>query len=123
MKKNFRVKREKDFKAIFKEGTSFANRKFVIYRLENKQKHFRVGLSVSKRLGNAVTRNQIKRRIRHILQNAKGEISEDVDFVVIARNGVEALGYADMEKNLLHVLKLSKIYQEGNGSEKETTVD
>ncbi len=123
MKKNFRVKREKDFKAIFKEGTSFANRKFVIYRLENKQKHFRVGLSVSKRLGNAVTRNQIKRRIRHILQNAKGEISEDVDFVVIARNGVEALGYAEMEKNLLHVLKLSKIYQEGNGSEKETTVD
>ena len=123
MKKNFRVKREKDFKAIFKEGTSFANRKFVIYRLENKQKHFRVGLSVSKRLGNAVTRNQIKRRIRHILQNAKGEISEDVDFVVIARNGVEALGYAEMEKNLLHVLKLSKIYQEGNGSEKETTVN
>ena len=123
MKKNFRVKREKDFKAIFKEGTSFANRKFVIYRLENKQKHFRVGLSVSKRLGNAVTRNQIKRRIRHILQNTKGEISEDVDFVVIARNGVEALGYAEMEKNLLHVLKLSKIYQEGNGSEKETTVD
>ena len=123
MKKNFRVKREKDFKAIFKEGTSFANRKFVIYRLENKQKHFRVGLSVSKRLGNAVTRNQIKRRIRHILQNARGEISEDVDFVVIARNGVEALGYAEMEKNLLHVLKLSKIYQEGNGSEKETTVD
>ena len=123
MKKNFRVKREKDFKAIFKEGTSFANRKFVIYRLENKQKHFRVGLSVSKRLGNAVTRNQIKRRIRHILQNAKGEISEDVDFVVIARNGVEALGYAEMEKNLLHVVKLSKIYQEGNGSEKETTVD
>ena len=123
MKKNFRVKREKDFKAIFKEGTSFANRKFVIYRLENKQKHFRVGLSVSKRLGNAVTRNQIKRRIRHILQNAKGEISEDVDFVVIARNGVEALGYVEMEKNLLHVLKLSKIYQEGNGSEKETTVD
>ena len=123
MKKNFRVKREKDFKAIFKEGTSFANRKFVIYRLENKKKHFRVGLSVSKRLGNAVTRNQIKRRIRHIIQNAKREISEDVDFVVIARNGVEALGYAEMEKNLLHVLKLSKIYQEGNGSEKETTVD
>ena len=123
MKKNFRVKREKDFKAIFKEGTSFANRKFVIYQLDNQKKHFRVGLSVSKKLGNAVTRNQIKRRIRHILQNAKVGIAEDVDFVVIARKGVETLGYAEMEKNLLNVLKLSKIYQEGNGSEKETTVD
>ena len=123
MKKNFRVKREKDFKAIFKEGTSFANRKFVVYQLENQKNHFRVGLSVSKKLGNAVARNQIKRRIRHIIQNAKGSLVEDVDFVVIARKGVENLEYAEMERNLLHVLKLSKIYQEGNGSEKETTVD
>ena len=123
MKKSFRVKREKDFKAIFKDGTSFANRKFVVYQLENQQNHFRVGLSVSKKLGNAVTRNQIKRRIRHILQSVKGSLVEHVDFVVIARKGVETLEYAEMEKNLLHVLKLSKIYQEGNGSEKETTVN
>ena len=123
MKKRFRVKKEKDFSAIFKEGKSFANRKFVIYRLENNEQHFRVGLSVSKKLGNAVTRNQIKRRIRHILIEHKNQLVENVDFVVIARKGVEILDYAEMGKNLLHVLKLSKIYQEGNGSEKEITVD
>lgn len=123
MKKRFRVKKEKDFSAIFKEGKSFANRKFVIYRLENDEQHFRVGLSVSKKLGNAVTRNQIKRRIRHILIEYKNQLVENVDFVVIARKGIEILEYAEMEKNLLHVLKLSKIYQEGIGSEKEITVD
>ena len=123
MKKNFRVKREKDFKAIFKDGTSFANRKFVVYQLENQQNHFRVGLSVSKKLGNAVTRNQIKRRIRHILLSVREHLADNVDFVVIARKGVEGLDYAEMEKNLLHVLKLSKIYREGIRSEKETTVD
>ena len=123
MKKRFRVKKEKDFNAIFKEGESFANRKFVIYRLENNEQHFRVGLSVSKKLGNAVMRNQIKRRIRHILIEHKNQLVENVDFVVIDRKGVEILDYAEMEKNLLHVLKLSKIYQEGNGSEKEITVD
>ena len=123
MKKRFRVKKQKDFNAIFKEGKSFANRKFVIYRLENNEQHFRVGLSVSKKLGNAVMRNQIKRRIRHLLIEHKNQLVENVDFVVIARKGVEILDYAEMEKNLLHVLKLSKIYQEGNGSEKEITVD
>lgn len=123
MKKRFRVKKEKDFNAIFKEGKSFANRKFVIYRLENDEQHFRVGLSVSKKLGNAVMRNQIKRRIRHILIEHQNQLVENVDFVVIARKGVEILEYAEMEKNLLHVLKLSKIYQEGIGSEKEITVD
>ena len=123
MKKRFRVKKEKDFNAIFKEGKSFANRKFVIYRLANNEQHFRVGLSVSKKLGNAVMRNQIKRRIRHILIEHKDQLVENVDFVVIARKGVKILDYAEMEKNLLHVLKLSKIYQEGIGSEKEITVD
>ena len=103
MKKRFRVKKEKDFSAIFKKGESFANRKFVIYRLENTEQHFRVGLSVSKKLGNAVTRNQIKRRIRHILIEHKNQLVENVDFVVIARKGVEILDYAEMEKNLLRI--------------------
>ena len=123
MKKRFRVKKEKDFSVIFKEGVSFANRRFVIYRLENQKQHFRVCLSVSKKLGNAVMRNQIKRRIRHILMQYKHQVLSNIDFVVIARKGVELLDYAEMEKNLLHVLKLSKIYQEGIRSEEEVTID
>lgn len=123
MRKHFRVKKEKDFSAIFKDGASFANRRFVVYRLENQKEHFRVGLSVSKKLGNAVMRNQIKRRIRHILLQHKPYILSSIDFVVIARKGVELLDYAEMEKNLLHVLKLSKIYQEGIGSEEEVTIN
>lgn len=71
MKKSYRVKRDKDFNAIFKSGQNVANRKFVVYRLRKDQPHFRVGLSVSKKLGNAVTRNRIKRLIRHVLINTK----------------------------------------------------
>ena len=56
MKKSYRVKKEKDFKALFDAGHSVANRKFVVYCLDRNLPHFRVGLSVSKRLGNAVTR-------------------------------------------------------------------
>ena len=123
LRKSFRVKKEKDFNAIFKEGESVANRRFVIYRLANSQEHFRVGLSVSKKLGNAVMRNQIKRRIRHILIDHRNELVDNIDFIVIARKGVENLDYAELEKNLLHVLRLAKIYQEGNESEEEITID
>ena len=123
LRKSFRVKKEKDFNAIFKEGESVANRRFVIYRLANSQEHFRVGLSVSKKLGNAVMRNQIKRRIRHILIDHRNELVDNIDFIVIARKGVENLEYAELEKNLLHVLRLAKIYQEGNRSEEENTTN
>ena len=123
LRKSFRVKKEKDFNAIFKEGESVANRRFVIYKLANSQEHFRVGLSVSKKLGNAVMRNQIKRRIRHILIDHRNELVDNIDFIVIARKGVENLDYAELEKNLLHVLRLAKIYQEGNRSEEENTTN
>ena len=112
MRKSFRVKKEKDFDAIFKKGASVANRKFVIYRLENNETHFRVGLSVSKKLGNAVTRNQIKRRIRHVLIQNSNQIVDNVDFVVIARKGVEELDFDQVEKNLVHVLKLAQVYRQ-----------
>ncbi len=112
MRKNYRVKSEKDFNAIFKRGQSFANRKFVVYMLEKEQKHFRVGISVSKKLGNAVVRNSIKRKIRHVLMQHQKQLVQ-ADFVVIARKGVEELDYHQVEQNLLHVLKIAKLYQEG----------
>ncbi|HFH9836710.1 TPA: ribonuclease P protein component [Streptococcus suis] len=118
MKKSYRVKREQDFNAIFTQGENVANRRFVIYHLHREQRHFRVGLSVSKKLGNAVTRNRIKRRIRHVLLDLKPQLVTD-DFVVIARKGVEELTYQELKQNLLHVLKLAKIFQEGISLEKE----
>lgn len=116
MKKSYRVKREQDFTAIFKEGQNVANRKFVVYRLNQEQTHFRVGLSVSKKLGNAVTRNLIKRRLRHLILELKEDLLAE-DFVVIARRGVQDLTYQEMRQNLQHVLKLAKLYQEGQDSE------
>ncbi|HFI0055801.1 TPA: ribonuclease P protein component [Streptococcus suis] len=118
MRKSYRVKRERDFNDIFSKGHNVANRRFVVYRLANQKEHFRVGLSVSKKLGNAVTRNKIKRRLRHVLLELKKDIQAE-DFVIIARKGVEELTYQEIKKNLLHVLKLAKLYQEGVEIEKE----
>ncbi|MGT2832199.1 ribonuclease P protein component [Streptococcus halotolerans] len=118
MKKSYRVKSEKDFQAIFNKGKSCANRKFVIYRLEKQQPHYRLGLSVSKKLGNAVTRNLIKRRLRHIVMELDSGLRHH-DFVIIARKGVEELTYQDMKSNLVHVLKIAKLFEEGQISEKE----
>ncbi len=60
-------------------------------------------------------RNKIKRRIRHVLIAHQAELAA-LDFVVIARKGVEILTYQELEQNLLHVLKIAKIYQEGLSS-------
>ena len=118
MKKTYRVKSDKDFQTIFSQGTSVANRRFVVYYFKRNQSHYRVGLSVSKKLGNAVTRNSIKRKIRHVLLEFSPHL-QPYDFVIIARKGVEELDYHEVKKNLLHVLKIANLYQEGLTSEKK----
>ena len=55
MRKEYRVKKNKDFQEAFKKGKSVANRQFVIYTLKKPdQNHFRIGLSVSKKIGNTL---------------------------------------------------------------------
>ena len=64
MEKAYRIKKNTDFQTIYKRGKSVANRQFVVYTYNSNKNHFRLGISVSKKLGNAVTRNRIKRAIR-----------------------------------------------------------
>lgn len=118
LKKTYRVKRDKDFRLIFGQGKNAANRKFVVYHLNTNQNHFRVGLSVSKKLGNAVTRNAIKRKLRHVLMEVRNDLKTE-DFVLIARKGVEEMDYQEVKRNLLHVLKVADLYEEGSESEEK----
>lgn len=110
MKKEFRVKKNQDFQAAFKNGKSFANRQFVVYSLPKPdQDHFRIGLSVSKKIGNAVTRNQIKRYIRQAFHELDNELLKPYDFIIIARKPVADMGFHEIKNSLTHVLKLSKV--------------
>ena len=62
LRKSYRIKKEVEFQNVFDHGDSVANRNFVIYHMKRDQPHFRVGISVGKKVGHtAVMRNQIKR--------------------------------------------------------------
>lgn len=122
MKKEFRVKRNEDFQAIFKKGKSIANRQFVVYTLiKEEQDYFRLGISVSKKLGNAVKRNYIKRCIRNFFQEYGGNIQPGNDYVVIARKPTSEMDYHQMEKSLIHVLRLGKILKTSNKNTKNVS--
>jgi ribonuclease P protein component len=120
MRKEFRVKRNKDFQEIFKKGTSAANRQFVVYTLKKtEQSHFRIGLSVSKKIGNAVTRNQIKRYVRQAFHEFEGQLHNDADYVIIARKPTAEMGFFEVKKSLTHVLKVAKAFKRTKSGEKK----
>ncbi|WP_026675515.1 ribonuclease P protein component [Alkalihalobacterium bogoriense] len=110
MKKEYRIKKNNEFSVVFNKGKSYANRQFVLYVLHKEdQKHFRIGLSVSKKVGHAVTRNRIKRVIREIFKELEEEIKENIDYVVIARNPVASMDFQEMKKSLYHVMKKANV--------------
>lgn len=105
MKKRFRIKKNEEFQKVFQDGKSFANRQLVIYYLKKpNQDHFRIGLSVGKKIGNAVTRNQIKRYLRQAFFELKEDIKPPYDIVIIARKQTKDMDYYLIKKSLVHLL-------------------
>jgi ribonuclease P protein component len=112
MKKELRVKKNKEFQEAFQKGQSFANRQFVVYSLKKEdQEDFRIGLSVSKKLGNAVTRNQIKRYIRQAIFELSDQIVPGNDYVIIARKPAADMDFFEVKKSLTHVFKVGKVFK------------
>ena len=111
MRKSYRIKKENEFQYVYSKGKSVANRNFVLYTMpKEKQKHFRVGISVGKKVSHtAVGRNRIKRYIRQSLLELKPEIPQELDFLIIARKPAVDLDMIESKKNIVHLLKLGKV--------------
>lgn len=111
MRKTHRLKSNNDFQDVFKNGKSFANRQLVLYYLPKPdQLSFKVGLSVSKKIGNAVVRNRIKRYLRQAFHEMEAQIKDSYDFVVIARKPTKEIDYHQLKKSLTHILMKSKLF-------------
>lgn len=109
MKKELRIKKNKEFQLVFKQGKSYANRQFIVYLLKKtEQDKFRIGLSVSKKIGNSVTRNRVKRYTRQTFLELKDYIKPGHDYVIIARKPTSEMSFHEVKKSLIHVLKLSR---------------
>lgn len=105
-----RLKKNEEFQVVFQQGKSSANKQFVIYVLPKKdQIKFRVGISVSKKVGNAVARNRVKRLIREALTGLEDQIINSIDFVIIARPATIEMTLDMFKSSLTHVMKRAAI--------------
>lgn len=110
MQKQHRLRKSRDFAAVRREGRSWADRRLVLVARRTESQHCRFGFSVSKRVGNAVVRNLVKRRLR---ETARVELLPHIepgwDFVVIARKGAAHADYRLLNRSLLRLFRRAKL--------------
>jgi len=93
-----------------------ANRQFVLYVMKNKEvDHFRLGISVSKKVGKAVVRNKMRRMIKEIVRHLAPRIVPHHDLVIIVRNAALDLDYEAMSKSIYHVFNKAGMISKRQG--------
>ena len=103
------LKKNYDFQQVYRKGKSYANKYLVMYVLENNMDKNRLGISVSKKVGNSVVRHRITRLIRESYRLHENIFNSGLDIVVIARKSAASVSYQEMESALLHLAKLHHI--------------
>lgn len=108
MKFSESLKSNRDFKNVYSRRKSYANRYLVMYVLENGLDKNRLGISVSKKVGNSVVRHRVTRLIRESYRLHEDMFHSGFDLVVVARASAGDAKYAEIESALLHVSRLHK---------------
>lgn len=112
LQREYRLKRRNDFRRVFRAGESFANRQFVVYAFPRAEEGPpRIGISVSKKVGNAVTRNRVKRLVKEVTRQWVPVLRPQTDVVIIARIPVAKMDYHQVKSSLRHVFTRAKLFQ------------
>ncbi len=109
MKHSQSLKKNADFQIVYKEGKSFANKYLVMYVKENDLGINRIGISVSKKVGNSVVRHRVKRLILESYRLHEDMFNSGLDMVIIARTTAKDKGYHEIESAVMHLGKLQGI--------------
>ena len=99
--KNFNsLKKNEEFNRVYKNGKSYANKKC------------RIGISVSKKVGNSVVRHRMTRLLRECFRLNEDRFNTGLDMVVVVRASSKNLGFFEMQDSYLHLCGLHKILKE-----------
>lgn len=109
MKYSESLKKNRDFQNVYRRGKSYANRYLVMYVLPNQTERNRLGISVSKKVGNSVIRHHLTRLVRESYRLHEDMFNSGLDIVVIARQSAKDISYHEVESALLHLGGLHKI--------------
>lgn len=105
---HFRLRKDSDFKNIYRKGKSLATKTLVFYFIKNDLGYTRVGYSISKKVGKAVTRNRIRRLIKENLKDIP-DLKDGYDIIFIGRIPSSESDYKEIGKSIRYLFRKSGV--------------
>ncbi len=109
MDKMYRLRSNVEFKKVYKYGKNYWNRNLILYVNKNDLGYTRVGYSITKKIGNSVERNRIRRQMKEIYRLKFNLIKNNYDLIFIPKKNVVDLPYDKLESAMIHIMKLAKL--------------
>ena len=113
----YRLKKNNEFRIVYRRGKSIANNLLVLYTYNNRRNrnidgslYNKIGVSVSKKVGNSVVRSRSKRLIVESYRLNEASIKKGFDFIFIARTNIKDRNFHDVEKAMLSLFKKAGLY-------------
>ena len=99
-----------EFSIVYKNGKSLANKYLVMYVLKNEDGKSKLGISVSKKVGNSIVRHRLARLIRESYRLNRELFNSGLNIVVIARVNAKGKNYSEIESAFIHLLKMHGVW-------------
>ena len=118
MKKAVTLKENYEFRRMYQRGKSAVSGSMVVYCRKNRLGHNRLGLTASTKLGHAVVRNRVRRRLREIYRAHEDQLVEGLDMIIVARVWAANASYWELDKSFVRLCEKLKLFRPAKPEEK-----
>lgn len=113
----YKIRKNAEFRLVYRRGKSYANNLLVLYVFNNRKNssmdgdlYNKVGISVSKKVGNSVVRSRSKRLISECYRLNEENLKKGYDFVFVARTKIKDKDYQSVEKAMINLFKKAGLF-------------
>ena len=106
-----RLRKNAQFSEVYRTHNSFADRFLIMYVRKNGETYNRVGVSISKKVGNSVVRHRVKRLVKEAFRNSEDMFNSGLDIVFVARKNAAFMTYSDAQRSLMGLAASHRILQ------------